>query len=273
LTATAAEFAGGGASLVIHAAGVADIAPRRELTASALDATFAAKVAGFDNLIKMWPVRDDARILLCSSVSGLWGGYGHVAYSASNRLLDVMAGRLRADGRSCTSVRWGLWPGAGIIDTTGIARVERSGLREMDPDRAVETSLCDHPGDPLVFTADFDRLAVFLGAVDTRPETAAGVATATATAASPAMFDDAAGVVWAALGAVLKVGDLTGLDVSESLIDLGVDSLLALDLRKRIKKATGQTVPLATILGGATVAELIGHLETPHASSERSSRD
>ncbi|MBJ7386586.1 MAG: acyl carrier protein, partial [Mycolicibacterium sp.] len=46
-------------------------------------------------------------------------------------------------------------------------------------------------------------------------------------------------------------------------LDLGVDSLLALDLRKKLKKATGRTVPLATILGGATAAELIDHLNRP----------
>jgi mycobactin polyketide synthetase MbtD len=62
---------------------------------------------------------------------------------------------------------------------------------------------------------------------------------------------------------VLKVADTTGLDLDISLLDLGVDSLLALDLRKKLKKATGHNVPLARILGGATATELIEHLEQP----------
>ena len=62
---------------------------------------------------------------------------------------------------------------------------------------------------------------------------------------------------------MLKLQDTTGLDLDESLLDLGVDSLLALDLRKKLKKATGQSVPLATILGGVTATELIEHLESP----------
>ncbi|HTM85440.1 MAG TPA: mycobactin polyketide synthase MbtD, partial [Mycobacterium sp.] len=161
---TAAVAAGAGASLVIHAAATATIAPGRELTAVALRETCAAKVAGLDHLIAAWPLRADARVLLCSSVSGLWGGYGHGAYAAANRLLDVLAARLRADGHRCTSVRWGLWPGAGIIDAEEISRVERSGLQPMAPERAVEAGLRDYPADPLVFTADADRLRVFLGA-------------------------------------------------------------------------------------------------------------
>ena len=255
VAATAGEFAGDGASLVIHAAGVATIAPHRELTGPALSATFSAKVAGLDHVIQAWPLRTDARILLCSSVSGLWGGQGHAAYSAANRLLDVMAGQLRAKGRHCTSVRWGLWQGTGIIDAEEIGRVERSGLQAMAPDRAVEAGLCEYASDPLVFAADRDRLRTFLGGDDVPDE---------APAPTEDVGDhDAAGAVRTALGSVLKLQDTTGLDLDESLLDLGVDSLLALDLRKKLKKATGQSVPLATILGGVTATKLIEHLETP----------
>jgi mycobactin polyketide synthetase MbtD len=260
VAATAAEFAGDGASLVIHAAGVATIAPHRELTGPALAATFSAKVAGLDHVTQAWPLRADARILLCSSVSGLWGGQGHAAYSAANRLLDVMAGQLRAKGRHCTSVRWGLWQGTGIIDAEEIARVERSGLRAMAPERAVEAGLCEYASDPLVFSADSGRLRTFLGGKavhgddvhDDNPAPSEDVGD-----------HDAAGAVRTALGSVLKLQDTTGLDLDESLLDLGVDSLLALDLRKKLKKATGQSVPLATILGGVTATELIEHLESP----------
>ena len=264
LAATAAEFAGTGATLVIHAAGAAAMAPARQLTAVAMRETCSAKVAGLERLTAVWPMRADARILLCSSVSGLWGGQGHAAYSAANRLLDVMAAQQRAHGRHCTAVRWGLWPGAGIIDADEIARVERSGLTSMPAARAVEASLRDHAADPLVFSADADRLRLFLG----RDETfgaignTVGVEFEAELEADPAGLD-AAGAVRAALGAVLKLTDTTGLDFDESLLDLGVDSLLALDLRKKLKKTTGRNVPLATILGGVTATELIQYLETP----------
>ncbi len=108
-----------------------------------------------------------ATILVCSSVSGVWGGRGHAAYSAANRLLDVMAAHLRAQGRHCTAVRWGLWQDTGIIDAEEITRVQRSGLLAMAPDRAVEESLRHHADDPLVFSADPSRLRAFLGQPDT----------------------------------------------------------------------------------------------------------
>lgn len=265
IAATIAELGLGPASLVIHAAASATIAPGGELTGAAVRDTFAAKVTGLANLTAAWPLRPDARIVLCSSVSGLWGGYGHAAYSAANRLLDALGGQLRADGRNCTAVRWGLWPGHGIIDPAEISRVERSGLRAMAPDLAVEAGLRDYPADPLVFTADAERLRTFLGGEHERAAVSA-VAEAPESEAT-----DATGAMRIALGSVLKLADTTALDFEASLLDLGVDSLLAIDLRKKLKKATGRSVPLATILGGATAAELIEHLERPE--KEAISRD
>jgi mycobactin polyketide synthetase MbtD len=258
LAAAAAEFGGDGASLVVHAAGAAVIAPHRDLTTANVRDTFGAKVGGLGHLIDEWPLRADARILLCSSVSGLWGGRGHAAYSAANRLLDVMAVQVRAQGRHCIAVRWGLWQDTGIIDAEEITRVQRSGLLAMAPDRAVAESLRDHADDPLVFSADPSRLRAFLG----RPDTPAAAAP-TADGADVPDGLDATDTMRLALGAVLSLADAGGIDLDASLLDLGVDSLLALDLRKKLKKATGRTVPLATILGGATAAELIDHLNRP----------
>ncbi|MGW0160492.1 mycobactin polyketide synthase MbtD [Mycobacterium sp. NPDC003323] len=255
LIATAAEFGGRGASLVIHAAATASITGHRELSGQGLADAVSAKVGGLANMAKAWPLRPEARMIVCSSVSGLWGGAGHVAYAAANRLADVQAAVLRAEGRHCTAVRWGLWPGDGIIDADEVTRVQRSGLRPLDPERAVEACLRDLAGDPLIFTADAARLAQFLGTAPAQP----GTATETPDT-SPADLD-AAGVLRVALAAVLKSPDDSAPEPSASLLDLGVDSLLALDLRKKLKKATGANVPLARILGGATVAEVTEHIE------------
>ena len=258
IAATVTDLAIGPASLVIHAAASATIVPGGELTGAMARDTFAAKVSGLANLLETWPLRSDARIVACSSVSGLWGGYGHAAYAAANRLLDTLVGRQRAQGRHCISVRWGLWPGAGIIDSGQIDRVERAGLRPMAPELAVDAGLRDYPADPLVYAADTARLRMFLGA---EPGPSADNPGEVLPDGVPPGSTDATGAMRVALGAVLKLADTTALDLDASLLDLGVDSMLAIDLRKKLKNATGRSVPLATILGGATATELIEHLE------------
>jgi mycobactin polyketide synthetase MbtD len=172
-------------------------------------------------------------------------------------MLDVMAGQLRAAGRRCVSVRYGLW-GAGIIGSEEVTRIERSGLLPMAPDAAIEASLRDHPADPVILAADRDRLQTFF---DSRHSGETDSETA------PSQVDDAARVR-AELAAALSLGDAASIDLSASLLDLGVDSLLALDLRKRLRRITGRSVPLADLLGGITGDELIASLVATDTSEK-----
>jgi mycobactin polyketide synthetase MbtD len=246
LATAAARHGADGATLVVHAAGAAAFGT----TVSAKDFadTAAAKLAGLSRLGEHWPLRSDARILVCSSVSGLWGGHGHAAYAAVNRMADVMAGQQRADGRQCVAVRWGLWPGAGIADADEVAQIQRAGLVAMDAEMAVEAALREHRGDPLLFSADQARLRMFLGQ---EPHTVTAQAIQTPSGADLDL------VVRSELAATLTLADPGGIDLTESLIDLGVDSLLALDLRKRLRRSTGVAVPLAGLLGGISGTELV----------------
>ena len=132
LAAVAAEYAGSGASLLIHAAGIAVNRQHSELTGADVAAVCAAKVAGLALMADVWPLRAECRILACSSVFGVWGGHGHAAYAASNRLLDVLAAQLRAKGLDCTAIRWGLWQDAGVVEAGEITRTQRSGLVAME---------------------------------------------------------------------------------------------------------------------------------------------
>jgi mycobactin polyketide synthetase MbtD len=268
VAAVAAEYGGAGASLLIHTAGIATASLRDELTGADVAAVCGAKVSGLAAVADLWPLQPKCRILACSSVFGVWGGHGHAAYAASNRILDVLAAQLRETGLDCTAIRWGLWQDAGVVAAAEIARTERSGLIAMRPETAVAAGLGRFEGDPLIFDADFDRLRVFFESqgipmpfhlpadindaaqhndVDTRP-----------------LVD----VVREELAATLHLGDSVTIDATASLIDLGLDSLLALDLRRRLRRAVGHSAPVARMLGGITVNELIDVLAVGSANGQ-----
>lgn len=258
LAAVAAD-SGSHASLLIHTAGIARARSRAALAGSDVAAVCAAKVRGLAMLADVWPLRPDCRILACSSVFGVWGGYTHAAYAASNRMLDVLAAQLRAKGRDCTAIRWGLWQGAGVVVGNEITRTERSGLVAMAPERAIEASLYRYEGDPLIFDADFDRLQVFFESQGMpMPFTVSRVGEDDDRAAITEK--PLADIVRAELAATLHLGDSLSIDPGTPLIDLGVDSLLALDLRKRLRRTVGNSVPVSRMLGGITVTELIDAL-------------
>ncbi|MGA7051187.1 MAG: mycobactin polyketide synthase MbtD [Mycobacterium sp.] len=264
LRSVAAEYGADGASLIVHAAGSASFAAAAGLTRAALADTFAAKVGGLARMVELWPVRPDGRVLLCSSVSGVWGGRGHAAYSAANRLLDVMAAGLRAGGRHCISVRWGLWQSQGnhgIVDAAEVTNIERAGLRQMSPRQAIEASLRDWRVDPLVFSADAARLQVFLDSRKAEPSESC------LPTRSPTMGVPIVDTVRQQLAAVLGIQRAVEVNLEESLFDLGVDSMLAVDLRKRLKRVIGRTVPLAVLLDEITGDELVSKLESAHESA------
>ncbi|WP_448420792.1 mycobactin polyketide synthase MbtD [Mycolicibacterium sp. XJ1819] len=257
VSAAARAHGGEGASLMIHAAGTAAFADRAAVTADGFADTAAAKIGGLARMVQLWPLRAGARIVVCSSVSGVWGGRGHVSYSAVNRMLDVMAGQLRAEGQHCVAARYGLWrtdPGrrSAITDGPGVADIARAGLLPMPPDLAVAASLRDHWADPLIITADQDRLRMFLDSAPTGR---------TGSAAPPSDGEaDTPTRVREEIAAVLNVD--AAIDLTTSLLDLGLDSLLALELRNRLRRATGKSVALAALLGGITGGELIAALDT-----------
>ena len=266
VSAAAAESAGGGASMLIHTAGIATATLRADLTGAGVAAVCAAKVTGLAAMADVWPLRPDCRILACSSVFGVWGGHGHAAYAASNRILDALAAQLRSRGLDCTAIRWGLWQDAGVVAADEIARTQRSGLVAMRPEVAVDASLGRFDGDPLIFDADFDRLRVFFesqGIAMPLPTGTEDLGRHNGLHGQPL-----ADVVRAELAATLHVSDSVSIDPTTSLIDLGLDSLLALDLRRRLRRALGHSAPVARMLGGITVSELIDVLGSGAANGQ-----
>lgn len=264
LSVVADEYAGDGASLLIHAAGVARFGPHDQFSGDDLGDMFSAKVVGLAQFVEIWPLRPDVRILLCSSISGVWGGYGHAAYAASNRMLDTLAAQQRARGLDCIAVRWGLWQGTTIAETEEIARIERSGLIAMDPAAAVDTSFSHHRGDPLIFAADLQRLRAFFESQGaTMPFTSTGqgddVSAPDSESADQISVTD---LVRSEIAAAFSLDGAEPVDLSAALVDLGADSMLALDLRDRLRRRTGISVPAGRMLGGMTGAELIDCLQS-----------
>ncbi|HEY9303298.1 MAG TPA: acyl carrier protein, partial [Mycobacterium sp.] len=132
-------------------------------------------------------------------------------------------------------------------------------LVAMEPERAIEASLHRYEGDPLIFDADFRRLQTFFESQGA-PMSFTVPRTGENHSREISVQSTLAEIIRAELAATLHLGDSPSIDPSTSLIDLGVDSLLALDLRKRLRRTVGSSVPVSRMLGGITVTELIDAL-------------
>ncbi|MBL1077221.1 nocobactin polyketide synthase NbtC [Nocardia sp. 2] len=279
--------------LLIHAA-VDYTAAAATPTPEAVAAAVAAKVGALDDLLGILPLASDARILLCSSLSATIGGRGHLLYAAVNRMLDVAATRRRAAGVACSSVQWGLWREVGADHADALAAISATGLFPMNATAAIEAGFHAPAGNHLVVAADWSRIAELFGVYGFAPlfteleeipapvmatPRAAGGSSATAAAATvdtpaapaeastpaePAQSDNGttAERVRFALRTVMGLGAGEAIDGSTPLVALGLDSLQALDLRKRIAVDLKRDLPVTAILGGASFDEVVALLGT-----------
>ena len=250
---------------VIHAAGVLDDAMVTSLTPDAVDAVLRAKVDAAWNLHELTRDLELAAFVMFSSMAGLVGSSGQGNYGAANSFLDGLAAHRRARGLPAISLGWGLWDQAsamtGGLDAADRARLGRDGILALSSDEAMElfdTALIIDQ--PFIAPARIDLTALRIHAVavppmfsdlvnaPTRRRVDDSLAAAKSTSAlahrlqglpeneQHAVLLD---LVRSHIATVLGNTTAEAIDPDKAFQDLGFDSLTAVEMRNRLKTATG----------------------------------
>ncbi|AHH15689.1 polyketide synthase module-containing protein [Nocardia nova SH22a] len=255
------------ADLLVHAA--ADIAELTnveltDITPEGVERALHGKVAGIANLLNSVALADDCRILLCSSLAATLGGRGMTVYAAANRMLDAMAHRLRAAGTRAVSIQWGQWSmhrGAGTSETSVLASV---GYLPMAPADAIGASLGALPPAAVVAAFDWDKGRQVLGQFGYGPllsglhtPAAEPAAVVTDVPESVAPKSVSAPQVARILADVIGADDPDALDTARPMVALGLDSLQALELRRRVAEEFRYELPVADLISGASLDDVL----------------
>jgi acyl carrier protein len=271
---------------VIHAAGVVDDGIVTSLTASQLSSVLRAKADAAVNLHQLTAGLGLTRFLLFSSAAGALGAVGQANYAAANSALDGLARHRQAHGLPATALAWGLWEVSDGIDRdltdADRNRIARSGIIPLSADRglALFDAAWAHADATLVpmhlDTAVLRRLAsgghlpaALRDLIRARPGTAAAEPPSAEASFARRLADlpDAErarkllDLISTRVAVVLGYRSPNDLDANRPFQELGFSSLMALELRNSLSKATGVQLPAALLFDYPTPAVLAEYLE------------
>ncbi|HEV7602274.1 MAG TPA: amino acid adenylation domain-containing protein [Bradyrhizobium sp.] len=259
---------------VIHAAGTLTMAPSLELTNEGLRDHLAAKTFGARALDRLFAADELDAFVLFSSASAVLGSPGLAAYAAANSGLDALATARRARGGRAISIQWGAWAGGGMarvaIDESHGARAAET----IDPELGLRVlgELWDAPvpvmavlpidwndwGERNAATARapyFSRLMRPHASSDDAPERAE-------LAASDPADRRARLTRWIAHQTceVLRIPEAM-IELHLPLNAVGLDSLMALEIRNRVQNGLQVAIPLVELIRGATITQIVQMIE------------
>jgi acyl transferase domain-containing protein/acyl-CoA synthetase (AMP-forming)/AMP-acid ligase II len=264
---------------VIHAAGVLDDGIALQQTRERLRIVLAPKLLGGWNLHAFTAARKLDFFALFSSAASVLGSPGQSNYAAANAALDGLAAYRRARGLPAVSINWGPWAGAGMAARDGKAdRLAHVGMGLIDPDRGLEIFgrlLAAPVAQVGVIPADWQayrrlaggRLPPLLAPLAAGDEPTVEIAgPRVPSALSRAALDGVPRDDWQPIiesqlreqaASVLRLA-ASALDVEQPLNNVGIDSLMAIELKNRIEADLGVAVPMVKFLEGPSVRELAG---------------
>ena len=252
---------------VIHAAAVFEDALLANAGWDRFERVLRPKLAGAWHLHEATMRLDLDFFVLFSSVLSLWGGAGQGAYAAANSFLDALALYRRAQGLPATVFNWGPWEDAGRWGTVAAALWKQRGTAALPARTCLKILLAQLRDGPAQVVASDTSWTDFLGQFAAAPalyRELAPAATPAAGVGAPgdAHQRDARQKAEDAIAAqAAQVLGLDGpLDITRPLNELGLDSLLAVTLANRLRRAFDRALPTAILLKGPSVRQLVDEL-------------
>ena len=264
---------------MVHAAGLLEDGGVAQQPWDSYERVLSPKVAGAWNLHRLAGDRPLDFFVMFSSAASFWGASGQSNYSAANAFLDGLAHYRRARRLPALSIQWGPWAEIGMAAREHLLdRLERKGIRPLSPrdglhafarllsdPQAVQTAVI--PIHWPVFVQQFPPglkppfLAEWIARERNRPRQRH-------VAEKPEdwrrRWDGADAVeqnrmliayLRERVAGVLRIPP-DQLHDHQSLNTMGVDSLMAVELRNRLRNELGVEMPLVGFLEGLSVQQV-----------------
>jgi acyl transferase domain-containing protein/acyl carrier protein len=276
---------------VVHAAGVLDDGVLAQQSWQRFSRVLAPKLAGGWNLHRETADLELDFFVLFSSAASLLGPAGQGNYAAANAFLDALAYHRRAQGLPGLSVSWGSWSGGGMAAGVGERARDRwreMGLGEIGTEQGLELLeklLGEDRPLAAVLPMDwrrwrqslegeapplFHELVAGLGpeprlppGQSARPPRPAGESSGLRQALAAAFPSVRREIVVRHVAEqasrVLRLATAQ-IEPKRGLFDLGMDSIMALELRRRLQTDLETTLPSTLVFDHPSIGALADYL-------------
>jgi acyl transferase domain-containing protein/NADPH:quinone reductase-like Zn-dependent oxidoreductase/acyl carrier protein len=266
---------------IVHAAGVLDDGVVMKQTWTRSLRVLSPKVEGALALARHTR-KEKLDFFVCySSATGVFGSPGQSSYSAANAYLDAFCHALRVSGVPATSVQWGAWLDGGMAGKQSVrdaSRMHAKGVRPMAAGTALsalELAIASETAEVAIMSVDWNALAARSDAtasgasllrevMDVAPresETSASVLIELKALAASRRRAFLVGQVRLSALRVLGIDEETLIEAGRPLRELGLDSLVAVELRNALSRSLECALPATLAFDHPTLNALADYLE------------
>jgi len=274
---------------IVHAAGALDDGVLTQQTRQRFDTVMTPKVQGAWNLHQLTQDLALDFFVCFSSISAVLGSPGQGNYAAANAYMDALMHYRRGLGLPGTSINWGPWALRGMAAMKQASQVRMSGhgIKTLSGSvglALLERLLAYRPAQMLAARIDWQALlkhypagsASFLEAFRGTDE---GVGRESAFLMRLKRTPSAQRRtvlmehIRAQLASVLGLTSEASIEPRQRLFDLGIDSLLAVELKNRLEVSLGCVIPNTLLFDYPTLEAVVDYLNGRVLSSEASHND
>ncbi|MGE5695634.1 MAG: type I polyketide synthase [Candidatus Sericytochromatia bacterium] len=245
---------------VIHAAGITESELLTDLASESLERSMWAKVAGARTLHDAFPPGVLDFFYLTASAGTVFGIPGQGAYAAANAYLDCLARARHRQGCHSVSLDWAAWQGLGFAAEAQIVvhELERLGSRPITPNEAFAA---------WEYVDRYDIAQAVIVPMPSGGEGASGTSEAQRSTQmhvwSQMSSDDLHAELSKGLRAIIarELGlPETELEIDRPFAELGLNSLMALTIRREAEQLVGVELSATMLWNHPTIAMLAEHL-------------